>query len=117
MFITYYFGSMPLKSLGCNKYTSAATDTASKMRRMTMINPSTPPIVSAIDLESLFRFSHDIVGIPLSGISIVVVSMQTLDLLAVYDPCTADTQQLYEVEGKRPNISRLKVSLFTNIFV
>ena len=74
-----------------------------------MINPSTPPIVSAPELESL-RISHDIVGISLSG---VVLSVQTP--LAAYEPYTAETQHSYEVEVRRPNCSPiLKVVLFTD---
>ena len=100
---------MPLKSLGCSKYTRADTDTASKMRRTIMINPSTPPIVSTPELESL-RISHYIVGISLSGI---VLSVQTP--LAAYEPYTAETQYSCEVEVRRLNCSPiLKVVLFTD---
>ena len=102
---------MPLKSLGRSKYTRAATDTASKMRRTIMINPSTPPIVSAPELESLW-ISHDIVGISLSGV-VYILSVQTP--LAAYEPYTAETQHSYEVEVRRPNCSPiLKVVLFTD---
>ena len=117
--MTHSFGTTFLKSLGCSKYTSATPDIANKMRRTAMINPSIPPTVSATELEALFRISHVsscIVGDSLGwlvGGRIVVVSVQTPP--AVYNPYTANTQQLYVVEGRRPNSSTLNVVLFTDI--
>ena len=117
---THSFGSTLLKSLGHNKYTSAAPDIANKMRRTAMINPSIPPTVSATELEALFRIlyaSSYIVGGSLGwlvgGRIVAAVSVQTPP--AVYNPYTADTQQLYVVEGRRLNSSTLNVVLFPDI--
>ena len=82
--MTHCFGSTLLKSLGRSRYTSANPDTANKMRRMIIINPSIPPIVSAAELFT--------VEPPLGSIIVVAISVQTA--LAVYDPQMAETQQL-----------------------
>ena len=70
-----------------------------------MINPSTPPIVFD-ELEAIPRVLHGesgwIIVVSLGGIV-----MQTP--LAVYDSYTADTQQLYKVDGRRPTRCMLKV--------
>ena len=48
---------MFLRNFSHNRYTSAAPDMANKMRRIVMINPSTPPSVSAeIEFEALESF-------------------------------------------------------------
>ena len=110
-----------------------------------MINPSTPPIVSAeLEFEALESFpwlSHAldwIIGLSLGVVKIpsgcevslgclfafigaslgwiITASMQPPLGIYTYDSYTAETQQLYEVDGIRPISSTLKI-LFTNISI